>query len=79
MQIIVKLFGTLPDKFPGYDPAVGMDVEIPDGASVSDLLVRLGLPDRDDCFVSMNNRIAGPDHKLSHKANVIILQSLAGG
>ena len=41
MEIRVKLFGTLSQRFPGYQPENGMEVEIQDGATVLDLLAHL--------------------------------------
>lgn len=79
MKVTVKLFGTLPTHFPDYDPSSGMDVEIPDGAKVKDLLARLDLPDTRGCFVSMNNRVVDQDRDLSPGAAIFILQALAGG
>lgn len=54
-------------------------MEVPDGTSVKDLLARLDLPDRQGCFVSVDNTIAPPEQKLTHETTVLVLQSLAGG
>ena len=45
MKVKVRLFGTLSQKFPGYDSVKGLEVEIPDGARVKDLLAHLGIPE----------------------------------
>ena len=45
MKVKVRLFGTLGQQFPGYDPAKALEVEIPDGARVKDLLAHLGIPE----------------------------------
>lgn len=79
MKIIVKLYGTLAANFPGYDPEKGLELELPDGSSVKKLLARLDIPDNAGCFVSMNSRVVKEDRKLSPNAEVLILQSLAGG
>lgn len=79
MKIKVKLFGTLEQDFPGYDPLTGMTVDIPDDASVETLLAHLDIPEAKGCFVSMNNTIAKPDDQLIDNATVLIFQALAGG
>ena len=43
MKIRVKLFGTLKGNVSDYDPEHGLEVEIPDGAKVADLLSHLGI------------------------------------
>ena len=34
MKVRVKLFGTLPQRYPDYNPEHGLEVEIPIGAKV---------------------------------------------
>ncbi len=79
MKINVKLFGTLGQDFPGYDPLKGLVVNIPDGSRVKDLLVHLDIPESNGCFVSMDNCVAKDEEKLTNNAKIMILQSLAGG
>jgi len=42
MKMRVKLYGTLSQSFPGYQHSQGIEVEIPDGATVKDLLGKAG-------------------------------------
>lgn len=79
MKIHVKLFGTLTARVPDHDPAHGLELEIPDGSSVKDLLARLDLPDHIGLFVSMESRVVTQDRILRHGDTVLVLQSLAGG
>ena len=79
MKIFVKLYGTLGQDFPEYDPGKGLSVELPDGARIKTLLAHLEIPESKGCFVSMNNAIAKPDDKLVANATIMILQKLAGG
>jgi sulfur carrier protein ThiS len=46
MRIRVKLYGTLSQQFPQYRHSEGMEVEIPDGATVKDLLARLEISEK---------------------------------
>ena len=41
MKVRVKLFGTLSQRFPGYEDKRGIEVDIPDGAMVKDILAYL--------------------------------------
>lgn len=79
MKINVKLFGTLGHDFDGYDALNGLEVKIPDGARVKDLLAHLNITEKKGCFVSINNCIAKKNDKLVSHAKIMILQSLAGG
>ena len=38
MNITVKLFGTLSDLFPKYDFEKGLELDLPEGSKVADLL-----------------------------------------
>ena len=44
MKVNVKLYGTLSKAFPEYRHSLGMDVDIPQGATVDDLLALLHTP-----------------------------------
>ncbi len=53
MRLRVKLFGTLPQRYPGYDSSQGLEVEIPNGAKVKDLLARLEISASDGGLVAV--------------------------
>jgi sulfur carrier protein ThiS len=46
MRIRVRLYGTLSQDIPDYHHAEGIEVEIPDGATVKDLLARLEISEK---------------------------------
>ncbi len=79
MHIKVKLFGPLGWNFPGYDASMGMDVVLPDGARISDLLAHLEIPEGSGYLVSMDNRVKRPEDILKQDAVLHILPALAGG
>jgi len=79
MKIRVKLFGTLPQRYPGYDPSHGLEVEIPDGAKVKDLLARLKIFASDGGLVAVDNLVVQHDDALKEGVSVRIFQSAFGG
>ena len=79
MKVWVKLYGTLRQHFPGYQPSHGIDVEVPDGATVQDLLALLEISEPQGAVVVVENRILKADDKIRRGAPVIILQAIRGG
>jgi sulfur carrier protein ThiS len=79
IRIKVKLFGTLSQKFPGYDLQRGLEVDLPEGARVDDLLARLGLSDRNKPVVAMDSLIRSPQDELLEGAVVNLFQAVYGG
>lgn len=79
MRIRVKLFGTLSQRYPGYQQAQGMEVEIPDGATAKDLLAHLEIPESQGVAVAVEGRILKADDRLECGAPVHVLQVLSGG
>ena len=79
MKIRVKLFGTLPQRYPDYDSTRGLEVEIPDGATVKDLLDRLDFSASDGGLVAIDNLVVRHDHQLKDGVSVRIFQRAFGG
>lgn len=79
MKIRVKLFGTLPQRYPGYDSSRGLEVEVPDGAKVKDLLARLEIYASDGGLVVVDNLVVQQDDVLQEGVSVRIFQSALGG
>ena len=79
MKIRVKLFGTLPQRFPDYDSTQGLEVEIPDGAKVKDLLARLEISASDGGLVAIDNVVVQHDDDLKEGVSVRIFQRAFGG
>jgi sulfur carrier protein ThiS len=79
MKINVKLFGTLPLRFPDYNSANGLEVEIPDGARVGDLLAYLDISASDSGFVAVDNQVVQLDDELNPGALVRVFQRAFGG
>jgi sulfur carrier protein ThiS len=79
MKVTVKLYGTLRQRFPGYRYSEGLEVEIPDGATVKDLLALLEIPESLGTVVIMEGRILKADENIRDGVTVNILQSIYGG
>ena len=79
MKVWVKLFGTLPQRYPEYDREDGLDVELPDEARVKDLLAYLELSSLNGGVVVIDNVVVDAEEKLKAGASVRIFQSAFGG
>jgi sulfur carrier protein ThiS len=79
MKVKVRLFGTLSQQFPGYDPAKGLEVEIPDGARVKDLLAHLGISEAKGGVAASEGVILRLEDPLRDGASVHLLQTVYGG
>jgi len=79
MKMRVKLYGTYSQRFPGYQHSQGMEVEIPDGATVRDLLTLLEISESQGAVVIMEGRVLKADDKMRCGVPVSVLQSIYGG
>ena len=79
MQVKVKLYGTLSQRFPGYQLAQGIEVEIPDGATVKDLLALLEISESRSAIVIVDGRILKADDVVEGGVPVNVFQSIQGG
>ena len=75
----VKLYGTLGQRFPDYQPSQGIEVEVPDGATVKDLLALLEIPESQPAVVIVDGRIIKADAKVEHGIPVSVFQAIHGG
>jgi sulfur carrier protein ThiS len=79
MKVIVKLFGMLSTGFHEYDPAVGMEVDLPDGATVGNLLERLGFSFAEAGVAIVNGTPQRADSALQEGAQVYLFNIALGG
>jgi sulfur carrier protein ThiS len=79
MRIKAKLYGTLSHRFPGYQRSRGIEVEIPDGATVKDLLALLEISESKGAVVAMEGRILKGDDKIRRGAPVHLFNAIHGG
>ncbi|MFH1241907.1 MAG: MoaD/ThiS family protein [Pseudomonadota bacterium] len=79
MKVVVRLFGTMGQGYPGYDHTHGMDLELPDGARVSHLLARLEMPRSQRWMVVLEGQILKADAVLKDGASVNVVPPFYGG
>ena len=79
MRIRAKLYGTLGRRFPAYEHAQGIEVEIPEGATVKELLALLDIPDSQKPVVAIDGRIRKPDEPIEGGAHVHVFDPIHGG
>jgi sulfur carrier protein ThiS len=79
MKVKVKLYGMLSLYVPDYKPSQGIDVELPDGATVKDLLVHLEKLETRGAVVIANGRVLKADDEVQNGSSLDIFQSIQGG
>jgi sulfur carrier protein ThiS len=79
MRLQVTLHGTLQDSAGGGESKEGVWMELPDGASVENLLKRLGIPETKKVVVISEGRVLSRDALLRDRAGVGVFQPMAGG
>ena len=79
MNVRVKLFGLLARRFPGYDPNEGMEVEIPQGARVKDLLARLTLTKEEESIVAVDGLVQKAEAELKDGSMIHVFHLITGG
>lgn len=79
MKVEARLFGTYRQRFPDYQPSQGMEVELPDGATVRELLAFLGLSESRGAVVIAGGRVLEADERLLRGVPVNVMQAIGGG
>ena len=75
----IKLLGTLPSHFSGSYPASGIEVNLPDNATVAAVVGIIGLPKERLGIVTINGRLARASDSIPKHAEVKFFQTIAGG
>jgi sulfur carrier protein ThiS len=79
MNVTVKLYGTLSAEVTGYNHARGLEVPLPEGASIRDLLTELGIALSKYPLATIDGRIRKKEHRLLEGDQVCIFQPMHGG
>jgi sulfur carrier protein ThiS len=79
MKIRADLYGTLSQKVPGYRHSQGIEMDIVEGTTVSDLLALLEIDMSQKAIVAIDGRICKPNDQLPAGARARIFQPVHGG
>lgn len=79
MQVRVRLLGTLSAWYRGQYPPAGIDLQVPTGATVADLVDAAGIPRERVAIVTVNGLLAKADDRVPEHAVVKFMQSITGG
>ena len=79
MKVKVKLYGTLSLHVPEYKPSIGIEVELPDNATVKDLLAHLKIIEARKVAVIASGRVLKADDKMQDVSSLDVFQSIQGG
>ena len=79
MPVLVKLSSTLRRSVPGYDPLIGMEVEVTAGLDVAGLLATLGIGAEEVKIIMLNGRSAKLGNKLRDGDRVGLFPAVGGG
>ena len=79
MEIKVRLYGALGKGLPGHDPLNGLTLELPDGASVGDLIAHLEIPRKKVGIISIDGSLAKDNRVLCAGNFVRLYRPIFGG
>ena len=79
MQVRVKLLGILPSFYTGPYTEAGLDLDIPTGSTIKDLVEMLGIPRERVAIVTINNMLARAGDCIPEDGIIKLMHSIAGG
>jgi sulfur carrier protein ThiS len=79
MKVTVRLYGTWRQRFPGYEPLKGLEVELPEAATVRDLVTLLEIPKAGEVVVIAEGRALKPSDRVRPGVPVNVMQTVGGG
>lgn len=79
LRLTVKLYGTLSRSFDDYDHLSGLEVDIPEEASIHDLLDYLNLSSERLGMIYMDGMLLNKKSRLKDGAQIKIFQPISGG
>lgn len=79
MKVRVKLFATLSQYVKEVPPGAPFEVELPDGATLEDLLQQINIPAAEVKTIFVNGRAQDPSYALQPGDEVGVFPLIAGG
>ena len=79
MPIKVILSSTLRKYVPGYDPIKGLEMEVEEGTTLKDVMVRLKIPEKDIKIAMVNGVRVKLNKKLEGNERIGLFPAVGGG
>ena len=79
MPIKVILSSTLRKYVPGYDPIKGLEMEVEEGTTLKDVIVRLKIPEKDIKIAMVNGVRVRLNKKLEGNERIGLFPAVGGG
>ncbi|MFH1935674.1 MAG: MoaD/ThiS family protein [Pseudomonadota bacterium] len=79
MKVRIKFFGLLARRFKDYDPEKGMDVELPEGATVRTLLGLLEVSKKEGAIITVNGIVRKAESELKEGNLIYVFHPVVGG
>jgi sulfur carrier protein ThiS len=79
MNVRVKLMGTLPTHYSGSYSASGIEVALPDGACIADLVEKMGISKLRVGLATINGKLVHAQDTIPAGAAVKFFHKIAGG
>ncbi|RLB26341.1 MAG: thiamine biosynthesis protein ThiS [Deltaproteobacteria bacterium] len=79
MPIKVILSSTLRKYVPGYDPIKGLEMEVEEGTTLKDVMVRLKIPEKDIKIAMVNGVRVRLNKKLEGNERIGLFPAVGGG
>lgn len=79
MKINVQLHGSLREDYPEYRHSAGINIDVPDQATVTDLLTILKIKQLDRAVVICEGHLLKLEDSLLNKSRVVVLETMCGG
>lgn len=79
MKVQIRLFGTLGNEYPNHDPLKGLELDVPKGSTVADLLEKLDISQSKISIVSINGQLVKVTNQLKDGDFIRVFQPIFGG
>jgi sulfur carrier protein ThiS len=79
MKVRIKFFGTLKQRFSEDKPEGGMEIELPEGTKIRDLLSHLNISEKQGAVVIVGGFVRQQDDRLEENDDISLFDFLAGG
>ncbi len=79
MSLNIKLYGTLSRSIDGYDHLSGINIDLPKGSTIDDLLTHFKILPKRVGMILMDGKAIQAGALLTKEAQIKILQPIAGG